>query len=138
MLIPAAALVRSKTALVVLVCWMFSAFAVMQSYTANLSAILTLDQLQFPFSDDHYIGYHQGSFTKEFLTDKLHVNVTRLRSYVSPAEYHAAMCKGSKNGGIDVIFDELPYMKLLLNRYYGRYKIYGPTIRTDGLGFVSS
>lgn len=46
------------------------------------------------------------------------------------------MINGSNNGGIDGIFDELPYMKILLNRYGNQYKIVGPQYRTDGLGFA--
>lgn len=74
---------------------------------------------------------------RSFLTDNLSINETRLRSYSSIQDFHDAMCKGSKSGGIDAIFDELPYMKLLLNRYQSQYKIVGPTYRTDGFGFVS-
>ncbi|XP_047950152.1 glutamate receptor 2.7-like isoform X2 [Salvia hispanica] len=130
------ALVARKTSLFVLGCWLFTIFVLSQSYTANLSAILTLDQLHFSFSDDHYIGYHRGSFTYEFLTEKLSISPARLRPYSSLQEYHDAMRKGSKRGGIDAIFDELPYMKLLINRYDSRYKMKGPTFRTDGLGFA--
>ncbi|XP_057787758.1 glutamate receptor 2.8-like [Salvia miltiorrhiza] len=133
---PEMALVRRNTSVFVLVCWLFTAFVLMQSYTANLSAILTLDQLHFSFSDDHFIGYHRGSFTYEFLTQKLNISPARLKSYLSLEEYHHAMRKGSHKGGIDAIFDEYPYMKLLINRYYSRYKIVGPTFRTDGLGFA--
>lgn len=131
-------LIRRKTSVFVLVCWLFTAFVLMQSYTANLSAIRTLDQIRFSFSEDHYFGYHQGSFTGEFLTETLHMNPTRLIPYNSVEEYHDAMRKGSNNGGIDGIFDELPYMKILLNRYDSQYKIVGPEYRTAGLGFVSS
>lgn len=109
----------------------------MQSYTANLSAILTVDQLKFAFSDNYYVGFQDGSFMKEFLTDKLHISPSRLRSYASAEEYHSAMRLGSKNGGIDAIFDEIPYMKIFLNKYDSQYKMVGPTYRTGGFGFVS-
>lgn len=74
---------------------------------------------------------------RRFLIDNLNISEMRLRYYSSIQGFHDAMCKGSKNGGIDAIFDELPYMKLLLNRYESQYKIVGPTYRTDGFGFVS-
>ncbi|PIN16429.1 Glutamate-gated kainate-type ion channel receptor subunit GluR5 [Handroanthus impetiginosus] len=120
----------------VLVAWLFMAFILMQSYTANLSAILTVDQLKFAFSDNYYVGCQEGSFMKEFLTKQLHISESRLRSYASADEYHKAMSKGSNNGGIDAIFDEIPYMKLLLNKYDSQYKMVGPTYRTGGFGFA--
>ncbi|PIN14730.1 hypothetical protein CDL12_12633 [Handroanthus impetiginosus] len=129
-------MVRNSWSFFVLVCWLFMAFILMQSFTANLSAILTIDQLKFAFSDDHYIGYHEASFMKKFLIETLGINESRLRGYASAEGFHDAMSRGSKNGGIDAIFDEIPYMKLLVNRYYPQYKMLPPTYRTDGLGFA--
>ncbi|KAL3535326.1 hypothetical protein ACH5RR_003787 [Cinchona calisaya] len=122
----------------VLVVWLFMAYIIMQSYTANLSAMFTVDQLDFRFSNDYNIGCQKGSFVKDFLIDRLHVNELKIKEYSSIDEYHDAMTKGSKNEGIDAIFDEIPYVKLFLDRYDSDYKIVGPTYRTDGFGFVSS
>ncbi|EYU42456.1 hypothetical protein MIMGU_mgv1a025366mg [Erythranthe guttata] len=127
---------RRQWSVFVLVCWLFMAFVLMQSFTANLSAILTVDQLEFAFSDDYYVGYHKGSFMKEFLIEHLHIRESRMRDYLSTEEYHDALSKGSQNGGVDAVFDELPYMKLLLNRYKSQYKMVGPTYRTGGMGFA--
>ncbi|KAL7097371.1 hypothetical protein ACP275_10G140500 [Erythranthe tilingii] len=129
-------MVSNNWSFFVLVLWLFMAFILMQSYTANLSAILTVDQLKFAFSDSYYVGCQEGSFMKEFLINQLHISPSRLRSYNSSEEYHKAMSKGSKNGGIDAIFDEIPYMKLFLNKYDPQYKMAGPTYRTGGFGFA--
>ncbi|KAL8493219.1 hypothetical protein ACS0TY_024442 [Phlomoides rotata] len=129
-------MVSNNWSVFVLVSWLFMAFILMQSYTASLSAILTVDQLKFAFSDNYDIGYQEGSFMKQFLTKQLHINDLRLKSYSSAEEYHAAMSLGSKNGGIDAIFDEIPFMKLLLNKYDSHYKMVGPTYRTGGFGFA--
>lgn len=110
----------------------------MQSYTANLSAMFTLDQLDFTYSQDYYIGYQVGSFVKDYLINQQHISETKLRNYSSIEQYHEAMEKGGKNGGIDAIVDEIPYMNVLLNKYSSKYKILGPRYRTDGFGFVSS
>ncbi|KAK6159128.1 hypothetical protein DH2020_006442 [Rehmannia glutinosa] len=67
-----------------------------KSYTANLSAILTVDQLKFAFSDNYYVGFQEGSFMKQFLTEQLHISESRLRSYSSAEEYHNAMSKEAK------------------------------------------
>ncbi|KAL7097369.1 hypothetical protein ACP275_10G140400 [Erythranthe tilingii] len=129
-------MVSNNWSFFVLVLWLFMAFILMQSYTANLSAILTVDQLKFSFSDSYYVGCQEGSFMKEFLINQLHISPSRLRSYNSSEEYHKAMSKGSENGGIDAIFDEIPYMKLFLNKYDSQYKMAGPTYRTGGFGFA--
>ncbi|KAL0340031.1 UNVERIFIED_CONTAM: Glutamate receptor 2.7 [Sesamum radiatum] len=115
-------MVTNKWSLFVLVCWLFMAFILMQSFTANLSAILTVDQLKFAFSEDYYLGYQEFSFIEKFLTEDLNINKSRLKGYSSVEGFHDAMSRGSKNGGIDAIFDEIPYVKLLMNRYDSQYK----------------
>ncbi|KAL0359806.1 UNVERIFIED_CONTAM: Glutamate receptor 2.7 [Sesamum angustifolium] len=130
-------MVSNKWSFFILLVWLFMAFILMQSYTANLSAILTVDQLKFAFSDNYYIGCQEGSFIKQFLTEQLHISALRLRTYSSPEEFHNAMSLGSKNEGIDAIFDEVPYMKVFLNKYDSQYKMVGPTYKTGGFGFVS-
>ncbi|CAA0809694.1 glutamate receptor 2.5 [Striga hermonthica] len=129
-------MVSNNWSFLVLVFWLFTAFILMQSYTANLSAILTVDQLKFAFSDNYYVGYQEGSFMKRFLTQQLHISESRLRSYGSAEEYHKAMSLGSKKGGIDAVFDEIPYMKILINKYDSLYKMVGPTYVTGGFGFA--
>ncbi|KAH6779411.1 hypothetical protein C2S52_010648 [Perilla frutescens var. hirtella] len=129
-------MVSNKWSVLVLMWWLFTAFILMQSFTANLSAILKLDQLKFSFSQDYYVGYQEGSFVKTFLTENLNINESRLKGYSSIQGFHDGMSKGSNNGGVDAIIDELPYMKLLLNSYDSQYKIVGPTYRTDGFGFA--
>ncbi|XP_047977962.1 glutamate receptor 2.8-like [Salvia hispanica] len=120
----------------VLVFWLFMGFILMQSYTANLSAILTIDQLKFAFSDNYHVGCQDGSFMKKYLIDHLHISASRLKAYASAEEYHEAMKLGSENGGIDAIFDEIPYMKLFLNKYDNKYTMAGPTYRMGGFGFA--
>ncbi|KAL3819522.1 hypothetical protein ACJIZ3_005427 [Penstemon smallii] len=133
---PERTVVSNNWSFLVLVFWFFMAFILMQSYTANLSAILTVDQLKFAFSDNYYVGFQEGSFMKQFLTEQLHISESMLRSYSSAEEYHEAMSKGSKNGGIDAIFDEIPYMKLFMKRYDSQYKMVGPSYKAGGFGFA--
>ncbi|KAL7097378.1 hypothetical protein ACP275_10G141000 [Erythranthe tilingii] len=71
---------------------------------------------------------------KQFLTERLRIKESRLIG--SLEKFYDAMSKGSKNRGIDAIFDEIPYMKFFLNRYKPCYEIVGPTYRTDGTGFA--
>ncbi|XP_027173567.1 glutamate receptor 2.5-like isoform X2 [Coffea eugenioides] len=129
-------MVVNKWSRFVLAVWLFMAFILMQSYTANLSAMFTVDQFDFRFSDDYNVGCQSGTFMRDFLINRLHINSSRIKEYSTIDEYHDAMSNGSKNGGIDAIFDEIPYMKLFLGRYDSKYKIVGPTYRTDGFGFA--
>ncbi|KAL5717743.1 hypothetical protein ACHQM5_010711 [Ranunculus cassubicifolius] len=64
---------------------------------------------------------------------------SQLKAYSSPEEYDEALKKGSKNGGVAAIFDELPYVEVFLKKYCGKYRkiLLGPTIyRIEGFGFV--
>ncbi|KAL3535325.1 hypothetical protein ACH5RR_003786 [Cinchona calisaya] len=107
----------------VLVVWLFMAFILMQSYTANLSAMFTVYQLDFSLSDDSSIGCQTDTFVRDFLISRLNISESRIKEYSTIEEYHSAMSKGTKNGGIDAIFDEIPYMKLFLDRYDSDYRI---------------
>ncbi|XP_027069308.2 glutamate receptor 2.5-like [Coffea arabica] len=108
----------------------------MQSYTAKLSSIFTVDQLEFSFSEEYYVGHQHGSFTRDFLIIELHLNESKLRSYRRFEDYHDAMSRGSRKGGIDAIVVESPYMKLFLNRYGSEYRMAGRTYKTQGFGFA--
>lgn len=120
----------------VLVVWLFTAYILMQSYTANLSSILTVDQLTPSPNKPACAGYQVGSFVQEFLLS-LNFNESKLHSYSSMTEYDDALSKGCKNGGVDAIFDEIPYIKLFLHKYGSKYKMVGTTYNTEGFGFVS-
>lgn len=127
----------------VLVVWLFLAFVLMQSYTASLSSILLSDQLQPKYfsvneliSKGYYVGYQEGSFTKSMLIEQLKFNESKLKSYANAEEYRKALSKGSQNGGVAAIFDEIPYLKIFLTKYGSDYVTAGPIYRTDGFGFV--
>ncbi|GAA0140408.1 transmembrane signal receptor [Lithospermum erythrorhizon] len=118
----------------VLVVWLCMAFVLMQSYTAKLSSIFTVDQLRF---DQNYnVGYQAGSFVKDLMISTLRFPESKLKPYSSIEEYHEAMTSGSKNGGVDAIFDELPYVKVFLRKYGNKYKMIGQTYKTEGFGFA--
>lgn len=113
------------------------AYTLMQSYTAKLSSIFTVNQLNFPLSKEYYVGFQHSSFVKDFLITDLGLKSSKLRNYSRIEEFHDAMTRGSRKGGIDVIFGEIPYMKLFINRYGSEYRMRGPTYKPDGFGFVS-
>ncbi|OWM75201.1 hypothetical protein CDL15_Pgr023722 [Punica granatum] len=59
----------------------------------------------------------------------------RLIPYSSIEEFQDALTKGTGNGGVDAIFNEIPYLKLYLAKYCNMYTVVGPTYKTDGFGF---
>ncbi|XVE71773.1 hypothetical protein DITRI_Ditri10aG0178700 [Diplodiscus trichospermus] len=138
--IPQRDMVVTNCSRLVLVIWIFLAFILMQSYMANLSSILTINQLQPTIPTikqlrTRYVGYQDGSFFREFLMNQFGFKESMLKPYGSLDEYEEALFKGSDNGGVDAIFDEIPYFRLFLAEYPTGFMMAGPTYRTDGLGF---
>ncbi|XP_028773676.1 glutamate receptor 2.9-like [Neltuma alba] len=128
----------------VLVMWLILVFVLMQSYTACLSSILTVHQLQPRFSSEYeirtdpniYVGCHYGSFIRGLLVDSLKVDSSRVKEYAGIESYKEALDKGSRKGGVDAIFDEVPYMKVFLKKYGSNYAMVGPRHRTGGFSFA--
>ena len=128
----------------VLIIWIFVVLILTQSYTANLTSMLTVQRLQPSFVDvkeikknGYFVGYQNASFVKGLLIKQLGFDESKLKSYNTPEEYHEALLNGIHNGGVAAIFDEIPYIKLFLAKYCTRYTMVGPTYKTDGFGFVS-
>ncbi|PQM35366.1 glutamate receptor 2.8 [Prunus yedoensis var. nudiflora] len=114
--------VVSNLARFVVIVWVFVVLILTQSYTASLTSLLTVQQLQPTFSNlsdliknKEYIGYINGSFVDEC---------------------HEFLTNGSANGGIAAAIDETPNMKLFLAKYCSKYTMIGPIFKTDGFGFV--
>ncbi|CAN6204521.1 unnamed protein product [Urochloa humidicola] len=129
----------SKFALInlVLLVWLLE-----KLYSASLTSMMTAQQLQ-PTAFDldqlirngDYIGYQGGSFVKDFL--KSHkVEEHKIRNYSSPDQYAEALMKGSWNGGVAAVFDEIPYLKLFMSKHCRNHSIVGHVYKTGGFGFV--
>ena len=129
----------------VLMVWLLLAFVLMQSYTANLTSILTVDQMQPRFLTlndlrkwGYYVGYQTGSFVYDILVQQLKFDPSKLREYNNIYSYHDALKLGSQGGGVIAIFDEVPYLNAYLQTFGSNYIIAGPTFRSEGFGFVST
>lgn len=117
---------------------MFVAFIVTTCYTASLTSMLTARPLQPTISvlgERDYVGYQEGSFIADFLID-MGFHEAKLRGYTTIDEYADALRRGSENGGVSAIFDEMPYLRLFLSRYCQGYSMVGPTYKSAGFGFV--
>ncbi|XP_054820761.1 glutamate receptor 2.8-like [Prosopis cineraria] len=128
----------------VLVMWLILVFVLMQSYTASLSSILTIHQLQPRYLSENdvtedpniIVGYNHGSFVGDLLINGLKIDRSRVKSYASIKDYKEALDKGSRKGGVDAIFDEAPYFKAFLKNYGSNYAVVGTRHHAGGFGFA--
>lgn len=127
----------------VLIVWVFVVLILTQSYTASLASMLTVQKLQPAFTDikeiqrnGYKVGYQNSSFIKGFLMEYLGFDETKLVPLKTIQDYHDALSKGNKNGGVAAILDEVPYLKLFLGKNSSKYTMVGPTYKTDGFGFA--
>nr|KYP59530.1 Glutamate receptor 2.9 [Cajanus cajan] len=128
----------------VLIIWFFVVLIITQSYTASLASILTVQKLQPAFMDaeeikrnNYLVGYHQDSFVRGLLIEKLGFKESKLKGYDGPEAYQHALSLGSNNGGVAAIFDEIVFINLFLMKYGSKkYQMVGPTYKTDGFAFA--
>ncbi|OMO90591.1 Ionotropic glutamate receptor [Corchorus olitorius] len=134
--------VMSNLARFVVIIWCFVVLILTQSYTASLTSLLTVEQLQPTVTDisdllkrRENVGFLDGSFVEGILLG-LRFDKSQLKKYKCPKELDELFAKGSANGGISAALDEIPYIKLFLAKYCGKYTTVEPRFKTDGFGFV--
>ncbi|CAN6217739.1 unnamed protein product [Urochloa humidicola] len=130
-------IVNNLTRIAVVV-WLFVVLILQQSYTASLSSILMVEQLQPTVTNldevirrGDYVGYLNDSFMPGLLK-RLKINESKLIPFNSPEEYNDAL----STGRVAVIVDEIPYLKLFLSKYCHNYTMVGPTYKFDGFGYA--
>ncbi|KAM0918361.1 hypothetical protein ACQ4PT_008922 [Festuca glaucescens] len=137
-------IIKSPLSKIVVVIWCFVVLVIVQSYTASLSSILTAKRLRPSVTDldqllptGDYIGYHSGSFVHSILT-KQGFDGKRLRPYAKKEEYANALRNGSKNGGVSVIVDEIPFITSFLSdpQYYNEFQMVNRIYKTPGFSFA--
>ncbi|KAE8771018.1 Glutamate receptor 2.5 [Hordeum vulgare] len=136
--------IRSPLSKIFVVIWCFVVLVIVQSYTASLSSILTAKRLRPSvtnlgqlLSNGDYIGYASGSFVHSVLR-KQGFAENRLKAYGMEEEYANALRKGSNNGGVAAIVDEIPYLTSFLSdpRYHNEFQMINGLYKTPGFGFV--
>nr|BAD35799.1 Avr9/Cf-9 rapidly elicited protein-like [Oryza sativa Japonica Group] len=114
------------------------------SYGASLASILTVKRFQPSVTDldqllcnGDYVGYQEGSFVHSFLTRR-GFSEGRLRSYSKKQEYAESLRKGSKNGGVSAIVDEIPFLTAIVSdpHYENEFQMLKRIYKTPGFGFV--
>ncbi|KAH6793343.1 hypothetical protein C2S52_003820 [Perilla frutescens var. hirtella] len=98
--------VKSNLTRFVLIVWVFVVLVLTSSYTANLTSMLAVDQLQPKINDidglrknGEYVGFQKGSFVEGFLTSNMGFDSSKLRNLSTLEEFDAALSHGSRNGG---------------------------------------
>ncbi|CAI9767114.1 unnamed protein product [Fraxinus pennsylvanica] len=127
----------------VVIVWVFVVLVLTSSYTANLTSMLTVQQLQPTITDIYdlikngeYVGYQSGSFIPGLLIG-MKFDGSKFRNYSTYEEYDEALSRGSRNGGVAAIVDEIPYIRPFLAKHCRKYAMVGPTYKAAGFGFVS-
>ncbi|XP_054813511.1 glutamate receptor 2.7-like [Prosopis cineraria] len=134
--------VTSNWSRFVVIIWFFVVLILVQSYTASLITLLTVEQLSPTIREVNLliknrmnVGYKRGSFIHEILKEMGFLD-SQLKAYNSTKECVELFERGSANGGIAAAFDEVPYVKLFLQSYCSKYTMVEPTIKTGGFSFV--
>ncbi|XP_039131572.1 glutamate receptor 2.8-like isoform X2 [Dioscorea cayenensis subsp. rotundata] len=125
----------------VLIIWLFVVLILTSSYTASLTSIITVEQLQPAVTDvqkllhdgDH-VGCDNVSFIKDLLK-QLHFDKSKITN-VGPEHYVDALTKGDQNGGVSAIINEIPYIKVFLAQHCKQFTMVGPLYQTAGFGFA--
>ncbi|WOL18107.1 glutamate receptor 2.9-like [Canna indica] len=131
--------VTSNLTRAVVIVWVFVVLILTSSYTASLTSMLTVQQLHPTVTNLHdlirrgeYIGYMGDPSMLGFLN----IDKSKLKRYNSPDDYDEALSKGSARGGVGAIIDEIPYVKVFLSKYCGKYTMVGNIYRTEGFGYA--
>ncbi|KAJ0111650.1 hypothetical protein Patl1_03149 [Pistacia atlantica] len=119
----------------VVIVWVFVVLILTSSYTATLSSMITVQQIQLN-SKENYIGYQTNSSIVKGVISNLNFKNSSLQPFSSPKEYANALSRGSKNGGVSSIIDEIPYIKIFLAKYSADYAMIGSTSTTNGFAFA--
>ncbi|GJY79140.1 extracellular ligand-binding receptor [Tanacetum coccineum] len=123
---------QSNLSRFVVTVWLFVVLVLVSSYTATLSSLLTVEQIQLASKrgsigyryDPSVMGVLGGSFKQE--------NVIQL---TAAEDYADALSHGSKKGGVDAIVTEIPYIKEFLVKYPTGYTMTPYEVITNGFGF---
>ncbi|XP_076941127.1 glutamate receptor 3.2-like [Bidens hawaiensis] len=122
----------------VLLIWLYIVLTITSSYTANLTSILTVQQLSSPIrgidsliSTNERIGFQVGSFSENYMIEELNIPKSRLMALGSLQEYAEKL----ETGIVAAIVDERPYIDLFLSTNCG-FQVVGEEFTANGWGFA--
>lgn len=122
------------------VVWLFVAMVVTQSFTASLTTLLTVQQLnpttisiETLKQTGVKVGCDGNSFVVKYLEEVLGFQPNNIMKMYSGDDYPQAL----ESGYIAAAFLEVPYVKLFLSKYCNGFITSGPTFKVGGFGYVS-
>ncbi|KAF8695343.1 hypothetical protein HU200_037573 [Digitaria exilis] len=129
---------KSNLSRFVVVVWVFVVLILQSSYTASLTSMLTVPQLE-PAIGDYTslwlgaakVGIMNNSFMRASMT-KSGFPQSRLMSYQASQSFHDALL----NGTIGAIVDETPYLRIFLKAYCDNFTQAAQINKTGGFGFA--
>lgn len=128
--------IQSNYTRAVVVVWLFVALILTQSYTASLTSMLTISQLQPSVESlkmSNAIVGCGANFFRTYVQDVLQYKPEN----VIPMHNEDDYLRSFENGSILAAFLEIPYAKVFANKYCRKYRVYGSSYRFGGFGFVS-
>ncbi|KAL5699281.1 hypothetical protein ACHQM5_030209 [Ranunculus cassubicifolius] len=134
--------VSSIISKLMVVIWLFLILGLAANYVVTLRTMMTVEKLEAAITDSndliksgHYVGYRKGTFVIDLLK-RFDFDGSKLVPYSSPEECHELLSKGSQNGDVSAVFEEMPYADIFLTKFCYKYTKVGPTYKSDGYGFV--
>lgn len=131
---------KSNLSRFVVVVWVFVVLILQSSYTASLTSMLTVPQLEPAIGDfaslwrgTDKVGIMNNSFMRAAM-NKSGFPQSRLEPYQATQGFHEALL----NGTIGAIVDETPYLRVFLKSYCDNFTRTAQSNKTGGFGFVSA
>jgi len=123
------------------VVWLFVSLIIIQTYTANLTSMLTVQRLEptIPtveelLNSNEMVGYCTGTYMERYLAEVLKFKNQNLLHFPSAASY----AKGFEDKKISAAFLGTPSAKIFLAKYCNSFIQIGPPYKIGGFGFVRS
>ncbi|KAL5730828.1 hypothetical protein ACHQM5_003619 [Ranunculus cassubicifolius] len=127
---------------VMVLIWLFLILGLALNYVVTLRSMLTLKRSEAAITDSNdlikngeFVGYRKGTFVVDLLK-RNHFVESKLVPYSSPEECQDLLSKGSENGGVAAVFEEMPYADMFLTKFCSKYIKVGPSYKSDGFGFA--
>ncbi|KAF4388853.1 glutamate receptor 2.7 [Cannabis sativa] len=130
--------VHSNITRVAVMTWFFVVFILTASYTASLSSILTVKNLEQDINiewlkkTNQKVGCYGDSFVRNYLENVLQFTPDNIKNVPEEDDYSEWFDKKL----IAAAFLELPYQKVFINKNCKKYTTSSITYRFGGLGFV--
>ncbi|KAK4851437.1 hypothetical protein QYF36_015175 [Acer negundo] len=130
---------HSNLSRMAMVVWLFVALVITQTYTANLSSILTVKKLEATVTNietlqrsNAKVGHCRGSYLARYLVEVLDFKDNNIINFSSANNYAEAL----RTREIEAIFLDVPIAKLFVAKYCKEFIVAGPTYKTGGFGFA--